>query len=282
MHRFERETKRSSTLPSNAELKILFQISFVIVALTGCTDQKFLYDLSFPEQRIELSDKLNEISGMELISDSIIASVQDEKALIYYLDADAGTILDELDFGKNADYEGIAHHKNHFFVLRSDGSLFKVGKKKTAKEYEFKHSKDFDFEGLCLDEHNNRLLVACKEHGDKDQRDHIFIYAFSLESKEYDKKPAFKIKRDDVHQNFKPSAIAIHPNGSIYVLSSFSKTLLVLAPDGSILNNIQLSEYIFHQPEGITFNSKGDLFISNEKHDTTPTILKFNKRHEKS
>ena len=159
--------------------------------------------------------------------------------------------------------------------MRSDGTIFKVGKKKKSKEYKFKNDKNFDFEGLCLDQANDRLLVACKEHGDKDKQDYFFIYSFSLESKEYDKKPAFKIKRDEVHPNFKPSAISLHPNGNIYVLSSFSKTLLILSPEGSILNKVQLSENIFHQPEGIVFNASGDLFISNEKNGTTPNILRF-------
>ncbi len=244
--------------------------------------QKFLYNLNFPDHRIELSDKLNEISGMEMLSDSVITAIQDEKAHIFYLDSYSGEIIEQFDFGKNADYEGIAHYKKHFYVLRSDGNIFKVSPKKEAEEYKFKQGKGFDFEGLCLDQLNNRLLVACKMNGIKDKRDHFFIYSFSLESKEYEKKPAFRIKRDEVHKNFKPSAIAIHPNGNLYVLSSFSKTLLVLSANGSILNNIQLSNSIFQQPEGITFNSKGDLFISNEKKETAANILKFKKAHEKN
>ncbi len=252
------------------------QISLFFILVSGCMDQKNLYNLNFPDARLVLSDKLNEISGMVLLSDSVICSVQDEKAVIYFLNANSGGIIKQFDFGKNADYEGITHYKNHFYVLRSDGSIFKVAEKKDAKVYKFKQAKNFDFEGLCLDQTNERLLIACKEHGDKDKKEHFYIYSFSLKTKEYDKKPAFKIRKDEVHVNFKPSGIAIHPNGNIFVLSSFSKTLLVLSPDGVILETIQLSEYVFHQPEGITFNTKGDLFISNEKHKTVPTILKFN------
>ena len=87
-------------------------------------------------------------------------------------------------------------------------------------------------------------------------------------------------KKSKVHSKFKPSAIAIHPDGNIYVLSSFSKTLLVLSPDGFILNKVVLDEALFRQPEGITFNTKGDLFISNEKNKGAPTLLRFNYRHE--
>ena len=265
-------------------MKQIVQIATLIllmVGTVGCSEQKFIYNLGRPDASIALPSKLNEISGIELISDSVITSVQDEKAIIYYLNVETGEILDQFNFGKNGDYEGITHYKKSFFVLRSDGSIFKVNQKKKAKEYKFKHSKQFDFEGVCADVSNERLLVACKEHGDKDKRDYFFIYSFSLSSMEYLKKPIYKIKRADVHKNFMPSGIAIHPNGSIYILSSFSKTLLVISAKGVIMNNIQLNGYIFHQPEGIAFNEKGDLFISNEKKDTTATILKFSKLNEK-
>lgn len=243
---------------------------------SACSGQDFQYNLNKPTQQIELPKDLNEISGLEMISDTVLVAVQDEKANVYYLDVNTGKILDQFDFGKDADYEGIAHNKKHFYVLRSDGTLKKVHRNKEAKAYEFKGNKNFDFEGLCLDKSSNRLLVACKEHGDKDERDYFFIYSFSLESKKYDKKPLFKIKRDKVHKKFKPSGIAIHPNGDIYVLSSFSKTLLVLSEDGTIKNILDLKKSIFNQPEGISFNTAGDLFISNEKKDADPTLLKFN------
>jgi uncharacterized protein YjiK len=260
----------------------IIQIALFMLVIIGCTAHKFLYDLNLPDQQMELSNKLNEISGMEILSDSLIAAIQDEKGRIYYLDVKSGQIVDHFDFGKKGDYEGLAHSKNHFYVLRSDGNIFKVKKNKESKEYTFKNNKNFDFEGLCVDEKNNRLLVACKTHGDKKKRDHFYIYSFSLETKSYEHKPVFKIKRDEVHKDFKPSGIAIHPNGNLYVLSSFSKSLLVLSPNGTILNHTDLNKSIFHQPEGITFNSNGDLFISNEKNDQIPTILKFKKTNKKA
>ncbi len=243
--------------------------------MTSCLGQQSLYDLNVPNQRFDLSDKLNEISGLEMLSDSVLIAVQDEKAHIYYLKANSGEIIEKFDFGKNADYEGITHHKKQFYILRSDGSILKVKPKKEAKQYKFKNNKDFDFEGLCMDQLNNRLLVACKTHGLRAERDYFFVYSFSLESKKYDKEPVFRIKRDRIHKRFRPSAITIHPDGNIYILSSVSKTLLVLSPDGSIQENIQLDEAMFPQPEGITFNSRGDLFISNEKKDTAACILVF-------
>ena len=244
--------------------------------MNSCTAQNRMYDLQNPSERIELTKPLNEISGITMLEDGNIAAVQDEKAKVYILSAEDGTILNDSKFGKDGDYEGITKCRNHLYVLKSNGSIYKVHKNGDAKEYKFKHNNDFDFEGLCLDKENNRLLVACKEHGNKDKRSHFYIYLFSLESKEYVEKAHFKIRRNAVHSKFKPSGIAIHPNGNIYVLSSFSKTLCVLSKTGAILESTQLNKSIFNQPEGITFNSEGDLFIANEKKNTTPTLLKFN------
>lgn len=244
--------------------------------MQSCDAQELQNKFSRPSERYKLSKELNEISGLTLLSDSEIAAVQDEKGIIYILSTLDGKIVKEVEFGKKGDYEGIAHFKKHFYVLKSNGSIYKIDKSGDAKEHEFKNNKNFDFEGLCLDKPNNRLLVACKEHGDKDKRDNFYVYSFSLDSKEYGQKPVFKIKRSKVNDNFKPSGIAIHPNGNIYVLSSFSKTVCVLSSSGEIIEVTELNKSIFNQPEGITFNSNGDLYISNEKKNNTPTLLKFN------
>ena len=249
-----------------------------VVLVLGCNAKKFTYPLHLPDKNMELSSKLDEISGLEMLSDSVLAAVQDEKGRIYLLDANTGGIIDHFDFAHKGDYEGIAHRNNHFYVLRSDGTIFKAKQGKKTKEYAFKDNKNFDFEGLCVDAKNNRLLVACKTHGNKKKRDHFYIYGFSLETHEFEVEPVFKIKRDEVDSDFKPSGIAIHPKGSIYILSSYSKSLLVLSPKGRILNNVDLKESIFYQPEGITFNANGDLFISNEKNDQVPTVLKFKRK----
>ena len=86
------------------------------------------------------------------------------------------------------------------------------------------------------------------------------------------------LKKEEIHPNFKPSAISIHPNGNIYILSSFSKTILVLNKNGDIKNKTQLNSYIYHQPEGICFDSKGNLIIANEKYKTYPTLIKLDKK----
>ncbi len=248
----------------------------ILFSFGQCHSQRnfFGYDLSKPSKFVKLPKTLNEISGLAYLNRRNLLSVQDEKGTIYQISTHSGKIKKERNFGKKGDYEGICLIDKTIYVLRSDGTLFQV-KGNKSKKYEFKHHKNMDFEGLCYDEDHNRLLVACKENLHKGSKKEIFIYAFDLKNKKYKKKPFLHIKKKDVHKNFKPSGITVHPNGTIYILSSFSKSLLVISPEGSILDKTQLNEYIFHQPEGIAFDKKGRLFISNEKHKTYPTLLRF-------
>ncbi len=264
-------------------MKLLSQItiiSTVLIGLSSCQEKSMGYDLPFSTKTLYLSEKLNEISGLTYLTDSSIACIQDEKAIIYFLNTNSGKILRKFDFGKNNDFEGITSNRETFYVLRSDGSIFRVKEDNKLKRYDFHHHKHFDFEGICYDSTKDRLLVACKSHGEKDQEDYFFIYSFSLKDKVYLKEPAFKIKKKNVHQNFMPSGIAIHPNGNIYIISSHSKTLLIISDKGKILNTGQLNSFVFRQPEGITFDPYGNMFISNEAAKTVPTLLKFTSEHE--
>lgn len=244
------------------------------VLLISCAQKNFSYNMSTPDSTLILPKELNEISGLDLLTDSTLVSINDEEAIVYFLDINTGEIKSKFDFGKNADYEGIVSH-NGFYALQSNGTIIRIKNKKKKSKYYFSSTKHVDFEGLSFDSINNRLLVACKKHDIKDKQDYVMIYSFSLTKKAYQKEPLFVIPKKEVHINFMPSGISIHPNGNIYIISSTSKTILVLSPEGSIIAKKQLNSYIFHQPEGITFNSKGDLFISNEKNDTYATLLKF-------
>jgi len=256
---------------------IYISLIVVFTSLFGCTaDSQNPYNLNFPTAGYRLSSQLNEISGLHFYSDSTIIAVQDEKAMLYFLNCKNGEIMDSYSFGKKGDYEGITANKDDIYVLKSNGDITLINRSKdTKKTVEFKNSKGFDFEGLCLDKEHNRLLVACKTHGDKDKNGHIRIYGFDLKTKSYKKSPIYKIPKETISKHFNPSAIAIHPNGNIYILSSTAKLLVTLSSSGETLRKDALLKHIFNQPEGITFSPEGDLFISNEKKNKYPTLLKF-------
>ncbi len=256
--------------------KLILIIICLLGVFSGCIKHTTPYDFDFPNEVIRLPNSLNEISGLDMINDTTIACIQDEKGIIFMLNPVTQKVRSKLKFDRSADYEGVAVYKQNFYVLQSNGDILIVNEDGIDQKVKFDGCKTSDFEGLCVDEINNRLLVACKHSCKKKDHNDILIYAVSLKKKKYAKKEVFRLKKKDIHKNFKSSGIAIHPNGNIYVLSSFSKTVLVLSPKGNRIEQFQLNSYIFHQPEGITFSPQGDLYISNEKNKTGATLMKLN------
>jgi uncharacterized protein YjiK len=74
----------------------------------------------------------------------------------------------------------------------------------------------------------------------------------------------FFLTRDEY--DLAPSAIAIHPiTEQLFITSSVGKVLMVLNPDGRIDHLQRLDKKLYAQPEGMTFDSDGTLYISTEK-----------------
>jgi uncharacterized protein YjiK len=236
-------------------------------------------ELTIPNQKIWLKKELNEISGLQYLDSNRIAAVQDEKGKIYIVNPETGNIDRTIKFGAKGDYEGIAFDGNKFYVLQSNGDVHRVSPSGKTKICGFKDSKGFDFEGLCVDTSRNRLLVACKRHGKKKKNADVRIYVIDLSTFEYGDTVAFKIPKKEIKtmKDFEPSGISISPNGDIYILSSFADALLILDKTGQIKKVIHLERTLFGQPEGITFDEKGRIYISNEKRSADAVIYVFDK-----
>jgi uncharacterized protein YjiK len=221
---------------------------------------------------------LTEISGISYIDGQRFACVQDELGKIFIYNATSSSVEKEISFGVPGDYEELAMVGETIWVLRADGKLFEVSNmnaaKPSVKEYSTQLTTKQDPEGLCYDKKNNRLLIAIKgaEPGTENYKG---IYAFDLDSKKMDQQPVFKIdlqnkvfgngsdkkKRNTIN----PSGISIHPvSGDMYIIDGRNPQLLITDAGGNIKNLYRLNSNEFAQPEGITFNSAGDLFIANE------------------
>jgi uncharacterized protein YjiK len=281
--------------------KATISMSLFLSFLTGCSqDNKtntafekpgynFPFQLSEPDQSWKLPNSLVEISGLSYIDNQRLACVQDEKGIVYIFNLQAGEVELEINFGDDGDYEGIEIVENDAWVLKSNGTLYKVEDYlKTAepsvKKYATALSGKNDAEGLAYDPVLKNLLIACKEDPFVDEKDgsgYKAIYSFSPETKQIDLKPFLLINQDTIKYyngdaTFKPSGIAIHPiTGEVYILGSVGKLLLVFSKKGEMLTMIKLSPKVFPQPEGICFSPEGTLFISNEGAGREGTILKF-------
>lgn len=272
-------------------------------------DYTFPYNLEMPALRTNLPSKLIEISGIDFISNDMIAAVQDEKGNIYIVHPRSGEILRKIDFGDDGDYEGLAIVEEDAWVLKSKGDLFRVkdflkDENPDVKKYETDFSKNNDLEGLAADTANNRLLLSTKGHpyidrsGGKHKK---AVYGFDLDEKKLHTKPLYLIDLEEIKYfrkyntmtrlgidlmasldeskgdvTFQPSDLAIHPvTSNIYIIGSVGDLLLVLDPSGAMLAMIDLDDKLFNQPEGICFGPEGEMFISNEAGDWKATLLKF-------
>ena len=239
-------------------------------------------------ERWDLPSELVEISGITFTGANEVASVQDEAGTIYLYDLGTKKITTRVPFGGSGDYEGVAVAGNTAYVIRADGTLFEIASyrssKPAVKQYRTGLTVDQDVEGLTYDAKNKLLLLAIKgeEPGSKDYKG---IYAFNLQSKKLAKEPAYRIVLDDavfegINEKKKknimqPSDLAVHPTtGELYVTEGASPKLLVMDPSGKGKNLYRMSTKEFTQPEGIAFNEKGELFISNEGGKGIGTILK--------
>lgn len=261
----------------------------ITLVLCSCTSkgrpQNISYTINKPNKQIHLPKELTEISGMSIINDSILACVQDEKGKIYFYNTQNESIEESIKFAKSGDFEDIARVKNKFFMLRSDGELFKYHykKEKTAKQ-ETKLPNKLDYEGLCYWEEKKALLIVPKEA----QKKHHNIFFYDIDEKRIIEDNTIEIKHKLIKKllkkkyeikdgiTFKPSGIAIHPiTKHLYIIASVGKLLLICDEKGVPVDIHRLDPTIFNQPEGIAFNEKGDLYISNEANTREANILVF-------
>ncbi|MCI5058688.1 MAG: SdiA-regulated domain-containing protein [Flavobacteriales bacterium] len=263
-------------------------------------DSEEAYNLNADLFSYDLPNSLKEISGIAFVNNKQFLCINDEKGILYKYDTEQSKIVSKVDFGKNKDYEDLAIVDKDVFILQSNGNLFKVEdfselmKKKKAKtqaeKIEIPLGSAYDTEGLCFDKEAQKLYIACKAKAGKGKEyDHFkAIYAYDLEAMQFDSIPMVLLDLEKIRlakrvgktqetydkvmekmgQNnitFNPSALEIHPiTKELYIIASSGNTLLVTDLNGDIKKTYHLDGKIFKQPEGLTFDKDGNMFISNE------------------
>lgn len=240
-------------------------------------------------QKWDLPAELNEISGITWIGDDRVACVQDEDGVIFIYNLKTSEIESKTRFGNGGDYEGIAVLNSDAYVLRSDGIIFEVsnftGKDPRVNKLVTGTNKlnGINLEGLCADSGNNRLILAIKDG--KDFRENKGIYDFDPNQATSGKDPLFMLNSTDPifknikgkkKEKFSPGEIGIHPKtGEYYILDGTNAKLLIAQKDGTLKDLILFRSGDFENPEGLTFNPAGDLYISNEAENGPANILKI-------
>jgi len=293
----------NNTQPSSLETKILVKETIPSEPesdiLVTHPEHHFPYKLHSPQQTFKMPNKLEEISGLSLSPDGKhLLAIQDEEGDIFKVNLSSGEVEEEIDFGKDGDYEGIAVSGSTTYITKSNGTIYEVKNTGKKNQETSTHKTALkgrnDVEGLCYQPATNSLLVACKgipTMGETTEEAAMrkSIYRFDLSTKKLIERPVYQIQLSDVqkflnsaayHPNmkklrsyledsnrfkFSPSGIAIHPKtGHLYILSSSKKMLLLLNTKGEIIYLAKLDKKIHRQPEGIAFSADGTLYIANE------------------
>lgn len=267
--------------------KIVIGVSAGLIALTGLVyfiiqdKQTELSGANYSnvsiEQTWELPKVLEEISGIAFLENNRIACVQDEDGSIFIFNLESLEIEEKIDFAGAGDYEGITTSGSTAYVLRSDGTIYKVEDFETTPditEHATPLTRKQDVEGLCYDPGNNRLLLAIKER-EPESDTYKGVYAVNLQTMKMGEEPVFKLQLGDAifkdidekkpYNKFMPSEININPEtGEIYMLAATSPMLLVLNPDGNPKELFHFNKEDVPQPEGLTFDPAGTIYISSE------------------
>lgn len=247
------------------------------------------YDLTKPEV-FNMPETLKEISGVTFNKgkSDVFYAVQDEEGKVFHLTW-KNQAHKYTTFAGKGDFEDIAILKDQVVVLKSNGSLFSFPFTETqltqttkTKEYKGLLPKG-EYEGMFGDEALGKIYVLCKNCAgdipDKSVSGYVLDVGSSVQ-----KSGGFILNVDEIKEiagkikkRFQPSALAKNPlTGDWFILSSMNKLIVVTDKNWKPKQFYPLADNNFKQPEGITFDKLGNLFISNEGDETTSgNILKF-------
>ena len=259
------------------------------------------YKINEPSKSFELPIELAEISGLTYsATTNRLFSINDEQGIVYAIDVQSGAVTEEIEFGKADDYEGIASHDGYIYIAESNGNVKVIKEKSKAKIIEFNDrlSSDNDIEGLCYDPHTKTLLIAAKGDSETEgNTKHVkSIFTMNIDNGAVRKQAYIQLnikesykslndKEDGVvssistssrFRKYGPSGIAVDPTSNlIYLLSSNSKSLTILDHNGTVKSIVLLDKNLHIQPEGITFDKSGNLYISNEGKKGSAMLYKY-------
>ncbi len=274
-----------------------YSIILLLSGVVACKETKVYksppgYDLSSPEV-YKMPAELNEISGITFINgnaDTLYAEQDEEGKLFHFHPGDEKT--SHVKFAKKGDYEDLAVCNGVVIILRSNGKLLTFLLNNGEKE-EVDSVNEFnellpggEYESMYADEKTNRLYVLCKDCKDGKNMKLVNGYSFKIDATgTLTTGDVFSINEKEIEDlsnikkiNLKASAMAKNDlTQEWYIISAVNKMLVVTDAQWKVKSIYTLApSSLFTQPEGIAFDSNGNLYISNEKGTgKSATILKF-------
>jgi uncharacterized protein YjiK len=238
------------------------------------------------EHQWQLPSQLAEISGLALSTDGRLFAHDDERAIIYELDAATGRVIKRFTLGEpveTGDFEGLAIAPDGaFHLITSRGILytFREGDDGSRAPFETTDTglrRTCEIEGLTFSQVDDSLIIACKSMNDRAMRDTIYLFAWRADSgaRPWLSLPEASLTARARVDRFRPSSLEIDPaSGRILLLSGNDGALVELSRDGEVLAARALGAG-HRQAEGVTVTTEGALIISDEAAGGQATLTRY-------
>lgn len=249
------------------------------------------YDLHHPSKEWSLPDSLKEVSGVAVADEQHLLLIEDLHPKLYYFNTSGTGHLEKTvaflpTSSDKFDIEDVALHDDTAYALWSHGVVYRVGhwlQQPQTDTLATALTKKQNTEGLCYDPLSRQLLIACKNKTglEEEKKGTHAVYALDPHTGSLQEEPALLVHRKDFKKqegekvDFFPSAIAVHPlSHHYYLLSSRANKLLgVYSREGALLQVKRLDEKLLPQPEGLAFDSSGNMYISTQGRHGQPARL---------
>lgn len=233
------------------------------------------YDMKNPV-KYNMPTDLLEISGIAFNGgdSKTLYAEQDEDGIIYYLHL-GDKHAKSAKFAKQGDYEDIAIGNNQAVILKSNGEFhsFPLSEVQAGqiKSQKVKHLMPAgEYEAMSFDKDTKKLYVLCKQCEVDKSSDNNSGYVFDLDANgAITKTGNFNVVVKDPSNSskskfkFRPSGFAKNPlTNQWFILSSINKIMIVTDDKWNVQASYSLKGLL--QPEGIAFDSAGNMYISNE------------------
>ena len=250
------------------------------------------YDLLKPRKSWTLSDSLAEISGIAFKKNETLLAIEDLRPVLYELNLQdsVGVIANQIQFRETDkekfDFEDLAVIGDTVYALWSHGAIFKIVKQKkgaTSERMKTWLKKENNTEGLAYDPVSGNLLVACKDDAGLEgvKKSTRAVYEFDIKADSLKPDPFMLINKSDFENvagekiDFYPAAIAVHPvSHDIFIISTKdTKCIAQFTHDGKLKAFDYLEKEMLPQPEGICFDTQGNLYISTQARHGKPAYI---------
>ena len=231
-----------------------------------------------PERQFFLPQGLSEISGLAAASADTVYAHNDEFGIVYEIELGSGHVVKAFALGKptvKGDFEDIAVHGGHVYLLTSDGRIYEAPlgahrKRVLYNVYDTGVGVHCETEGLANGPTEDDFLILCKQARGASLKERLVIYAWNLRDRSPAVTPWLNVPLDGLvdeldQANFHPSAFVWRRDkGTLLVVSAKGHSGIEVDLQGRLIDRIKFDHYLHPQPEALALMPDGRLIVGDE------------------